>query len=160
MSDLVDLLPVILIALLLWLSGLTFVFYRLLSHYRKVAKKAHEGDLVKALENLFAKEESNSLEVKRLREEVIEIKKDAVYSVQKIGITRFNPFGETGGDQSFSVCLLNGNDDGFILTALHTRDRTRVYTKSIVGGESKTELSHEEQKVLKNALNYEKYSKK
>lgn len=151
MNELVDLLPVILFALLLWLSGLTFVFYRLLSHYRKIAKKAHDGDLVGAMEKLFSREEVNSTEVKKVREEIEKIKSDAVYPIQKVGITRFNPFNETGGDQSFSLCLLSGEDNGFILTALHTRDRTRVYTKSIVGGVSKTELSREEQKVLKEA---------
>lgn len=151
MSDLVDLLPVILIALLLWLGGLTFVFYRLLSHYRKIAKKAHDGDLVSALEKLLAKEEENSSEVKKVLSELSQVKKEALNPIQKVGITRFNPFNETGGDQSFCVCLLNGEDNGFILTALHSRDRTRVYTKTIVAGESKTELSAEEKKVLNDA---------
>lgn len=151
MNDLVDLLPIILIALLLWLAGLSVVFYRLLTHYRRIAKRAHEGDLVVAIEKLLAQEQKNTTELKRVMAELALVKKNAINPIQKVGITRFNPFGETGGDQSFSVCLLNGEDNGFILTALHTRDRTRVYTKTIVGGISKTELSGEEQKVLKEA---------
>lgn len=151
MNDLVDLLPIIVIALLLWLGGLTFVFYRLLFHYRKIAKRAHEGDLVAAIEKLLAQEEKNTTELKSVMAELSLVKKNAIKPMQKVGITRFNPFNETGGDQSFSVCLLNGENSGFILTALHTRDRTRVYTKTIIGGKSKTELSSEEQKVLKEA---------
>jgi hypothetical protein len=149
--DLVDLLPIVLVAQVLWLSGLTLVFWRLLSHYRNLIKKARGGDLISALENVIRLEEKNSAEAKRLKEALDRLAKKSVFPIQKIGLVRFNPFSETGGDQSFSLCLLDGTDTGFILTALHTRDRTRVYTKSVSKGKSKYELSADEQKVLKEA---------
>lgn len=151
MSDLVDLLPVILVALVLWLSGLSFAFYKLLAHYRRIAKKSGGGDLLKAIDALFAQEEKNSAEVKNLKAELNKAVKRSVLPIQKFGLVRFNPFDEIGGDQSFSLCLLDGTDSGFILTALHTRDRTRVYTKPIQNGKSKYELSAEEKKSLAEA---------
>lgn len=131
------------------------MYYKLFAHYRKIAKKAHEGDLVAAIENLISQEEKNSLSLKKLTAETESIKLDSLRAVQKVSLIRYNPFEQTGGDQSFSLCLLDGKDNGFLLTALHTRDRTRVYTKTIVAGESKTELSREEDKLLKQAKKYE-----
>lgn len=71
--------------------------------------------------------------------------------IQKIGLVRFNPFTEMGGDQSFSLSLLDFNDSGVIITGLHMRDRTRMYVKRIENGKSEMELSKEEEKSLKLA---------
>lgn len=73
-------------------------------------------------------------------------------NVQKIGLVRFNPFNETGGDHSFSLALLDGNGNGFVMTGLHTRERTRLYIKPIRNLKSEYELSQEEQKAIKEAL--------
>ncbi len=152
MRELEDLLPIILIALVLWLSGLSYVFWKILVHYRRIAGKAQGGDVIRAIETVLKSEETNSSEIKRLSGEVDKIIKREVVPIQKVGLVRFNPFNETGGDQSFSLCLLNGEGEGFILTTLHTRDRTRVYTKPVNGGKSKYELAQEEEKALAEAL--------
>jgi len=150
-GELTDLLPVILVALLLWLLGLSLAFYKNFNHYRRLIKKASGGSLVSAMEALLDREEQNSASVKSLRSEITLLRESSVLPLQKVGLVKFSPFGEMGGDQSFSLCLLNGVEDGVLLTALHTRDRTRVYTKSVVKGESKYELSKEELKALKEA---------
>jgi len=150
-GELVDLLPIILVAVVLWLSGLSYTFWRLLDHYRKLTQKANGGNLVNAIETLIKVEEKNSDELGKLQGKLASILKQGVLPIQKVGLVRFNPFDETGGDQSFSLCLLNGADSGFVLTALHTRDRTRVYTKPVDKGKSKYELSREEEKALKEA---------
>jgi hypothetical protein len=69
-----------------------------------------------------------------------------------MGFVRFNPFAETGGDQSFSVSLLDANGTGIVFTGLHTREKTRVYAKPIVNGVSKSTLSKEEQKAIEIAM--------
>ncbi len=59
-------------------------------------------------------------------------------SLHKTEILRFNPFKEVGGNQSFTIALLNGKNTGFVLSSLHTREGTRVYAKPVVqGGENK-----------------------
>jgi hypothetical protein len=72
-------------------------------------------------------------------------------AAQKISIVRFNPFGDTGGDQSFSLAVLDAHESGYILSSIHGREGTRVYVKPIDFGESKYPLSVEEQKALKQA---------
>ncbi len=74
-------------------------------------------------------------------------------SVQKVGFKRFNPFDNTGGDQSFTICLLDQKNDGIVISSLYTREGVRVYAKAISSGSSKHPLSGEEEEVLKQALN-------
>lgn len=74
-------------------------------------------------------------------------------AIQRVGFLRFNPFEHTGGDQSFAIALLDGGDNGIILSSLYTREGVRVYAKEVQGGNSKHPLSEEEQKVLEQALN-------
>ena len=79
------------------------------------------------------------------------LKKESKFSLQKVGIVRFNPFSEVGGDQSFSIALLNSNDDGLVITSLYSREENRVYGKPIKGGESVYHLSKEEKEAIKKA---------
>lgn len=71
---------------------------------------------------------------------------------QKISIVRFNPFGDTGGDQSFSLAVLDAHDSGYVLSSIHGRQGTRVYVKPVDFGKSKYTLSEEEQQALKQAI--------
>ncbi len=71
---------------------------------------------------------------------------------QKISIVRFNPFGDTGGDQSFSLAVLDAQDSGYVLTSIHGRQGTRVYVKPVDFGKSKYTLSTEEQQSLSQAI--------
>jgi len=96
-----------------------------------------------------------SLEKKfeKVSEELEKLKKENKFNIQKIGIVRFNPFKEVGGNQSFSIALLDGNDDGITITSLYTREGNRVYGKEIKAGFSEYLLSAEE----KEAINKAKY---
>ena len=79
------------------------------------------------------------------------LEEDGKVHVQKIGLVRFNPFRELGGDHSFSLAILDGINSGVIITGLHTRDRTRIYMKEIKKGKASLELSSEEKKALAQA---------
>ncbi|HEX5827624.1 MAG TPA: DUF4446 family protein [Candidatus Limnocylindrales bacterium] len=71
---------------------------------------------------------------------------------QRIGLVRFNPFEDTGGNQSFALALLDHHGDGFVISSLHARAGTRVYGKAISRGTSETTLSAEESEALRLAL--------
>lgn len=74
-------------------------------------------------------------------------------SLKHVGLVRFNPYRDTGGDQSFALCLLDSQKDGILLTAIHAREGTRIYAKKIKQGGSEHELSEEERLALQQALN-------
>ena len=73
-------------------------------------------------------------------------------SFQQIGLVRFNPFEDTGGNQSFALALLDANGDGVVLSSLHSRTGTRVYAKAVNGGRSETALSDEETQAVRDAM--------
>jgi len=81
------------------------------------------------------------------------VERDLQGAFGRVGLVRFNPFeGETGGNQSFSLALLDGRGDGFVISSLHARAGTRVYGKAVTGGRSEAALSTEEEQALRQAL--------
>ena len=70
---------------------------------------------------------------------------------QKVGLVKYDAFHEMGGKLSFSLAMLNGKDDGFVLNAVHSREGCYTYIKEIVGGNSIIVLAEEEQEALKMA---------
>ncbi|MBI4134320.1 MAG: DUF4446 family protein [Candidatus Terrybacteria bacterium] len=94
-------------------------------------------------------------EFKRLRNDVARIDVMAGNSVQKVGVVRFNPFEDVGGDQSFAIALLDFEDNGAVLSSLYTREGTRVYAKQVVKGQSRHHLSHEEEEAIRRAIQRE-----
>jgi hypothetical protein len=70
----------------------------------------------------------------------------------RVGLVRFNPFEDTGGNQSFALVLLDAHGDGFVVSSLHARNMTRVYAKAIAGGRAEAALSAEEAEALRIAM--------
>ena len=73
-------------------------------------------------------------------------------SIQHIGLVRFNPFEDTGSDQSFAIALLDQYGDGVVFSSLHNRSLTRIYGKPVKAGASPLSLSEEEVQAVQQAL--------
>lgn len=71
---------------------------------------------------------------------------------QKMGLVKYDAFQQMGGQLSFSLALLNENNDGFIINSVHSTDGCYSYTKEIVAGECSITLGKEEQKALAMAM--------
>lgn len=76
-----------------------------------------------------------------------------ITAYQKIGIVKYDAFKEMGGKLSFSLCLLDDENNGFILTSMHTREGCYTYVKEIIKGESFVVLATEERRALEEAKN-------
>jgi hypothetical protein len=72
-------------------------------------------------------------------------------AIQRVGLVRFNPFEDTGGNQSFALALTDAAGDGFVVSSLHSRTGTRVYAKAITAGRADGALSDEETEALRLA---------
>ena len=70
---------------------------------------------------------------------------------QRVGLVRYNPFDDTGGNQSFALAMLDAKGDGWVMSSLHARTGTRFYTKAVKSGLSDTALSEEEQAAIRQA---------
>ena len=143
---------VLLIIFGIWLLGLTIFSFWFFSFFKKLTKGTGENDIVKILSKILKVQNENLGSIKALEKEIKRIDWEGKRHVQKVGIIRFNPFKEIGGDHSFSLAILDGDNSGVIITCLHTRERTRVYMKAIKKGKSELELSSEEKKALEKAI--------
>lgn len=86
------------------------------------------------------------------RQEIRTLQNDFMDALQKVGILRYDAFNEMGGNLSFALTLLDGNNNGYIINSMHSREGCYNYIKEIVKGESYIELSEEESESLERAI--------
>ena len=68
--------------------------------------------------------------------------------LQHVGIIRFNPYQDTGGDQSFAIALLDSYSDGVVISGLYARQGVRLYAKPVQAGQSAYPLTDEEKQAM------------
>jgi hypothetical protein len=149
--------PLILISLLASLAAFAATFYlffqiRRLNHLRDTffsGKKA--ADLEELLESIARHIVGLERTIEAQGSQITALEDKLTFAVQKIGIVRFNPFGDNGGNFSFSIALLDANKSGLILTSMHGREQSRVYCKRLEYGKSETQLTTEETQALEQA---------
>lgn len=73
--------------------------------------------------------------------------------IQKIGIVRYNAFKDVGSNLSFTLALLNNNNNGVVLNGIYSRDNSNIYAKPIKDGKSEYILSDEEKEAIEKAIN-------
>lgn len=134
----------------IWLIILSLSLYWIFRQFQKLTK-GKKGNLIKILGDVLKAETRNKKEIERLTNELKKLEDESSFHIQKVGLVRFNPFKDLGGDHSFSIALLDGDDSGVVLTGLHTRERTRIYVKAVKKGKSEYELSEEEKKAVTKA---------
>lgn len=141
-----------LVIIVIWLFVITVIFWKTLSFYNKLTKGLTQKSLKSALGNLLEDINITKKDVDYLKSYCDRIEKEGHFHIQKIGLLRFNPFKDTGGDQSFILSLVDGNDTGVIISGLYSRSGTRWYAKRVLNGKAlEYELSEEEKETLKQA---------
>ena len=106
------------------------------------------------MEDMLAKTNQSRKDIDFLKKYCDTIQKEGNFHIQKVGLLRFNPFKDTGGDQSFILSLVDGNNSGVIISGLYSRSGTRWYAKRIKEGKGvEHELSSEEMQALKEIGN-------
>lgn len=100
--------------------------------------------LAERASNLELRQNNSEQSIKNLQEHL-------GFVIQKVGMVRFNPFEDGGGNFSFTVALLDGHNNGVIITSMYGRQQNRIYAKHITGGKSDTTLTEEEHKAIEIA---------
>jgi len=139
--------------LFLWVVFLTYRQQRLYSRAREVFDTSKNGDIYEVLKKYLKETKDVEEYAKKMQIEMAKISRKMQHSIQKVGMVRYNPFGknDTGGNQSFSIALLDNDNNGFVLTSMHAREGTRVYAKPVSDGKSINTLSDEETEAIKKA---------
>lgn len=103
---------------------------------------------IENLKEILVEIETLKKELEKTLKEIEILKKENVSYIQKVGIVRFNPFKEVGGNQSFSVAILDGKDNGVVITSLYTREGNRIFGKPVKNGKSEYLLLDEEKQAI------------
>ena len=142
----------ILIVLCTFFVNLNMKYNRLKRSYSKFMRgsdgKTLEENIRRHLEKMESIEElseENQLELRLLREKISG-------SIQKTGLVQYDAFHEMGGKLSFAFTILDGEDNGWIMNVMHSREGCYIYIKEIVAGECHTELAEEEEESLARAI--------
>ena len=129
-----------------------------LSRLERRYKVFMKGSDAQSLEKVFVRKFA---QIDRLYEakdqhdhELLFIKKNLDKMFSKYGVEKYDAFDDVGGKLSFALALLDKDNTGLILNAVHSRDNCFLYLKEIVKGESFVMLSQEEVEALRKAVNF------
>ena len=142
---------ILIAALIIWNGVLTFWLVRTIKHYNKLTGKTGAVNLTQILDRLLARQALVDEHVKKQDEELSLSKSRERRYLQKVGLVRFSPYPDTGGDRSFALSMLNNQDTGVVILSLHGREGTRVYVKPVTRGMSAYALSKEEKQAVDQA---------
>jgi hypothetical protein len=138
------------------LLGMVLVLWRRTSRLdRRIASLTRGGDgtsLESTLQGSLDKVGTLVRQVDELAGRSLTLERTQRKAIQRVGLVRFNPFEDTGGNQSFALALLDQQGDGLVVSSLHARAGTRVYGKAIASGKSEAALSDEEAAAVRLAL--------
>lgn len=165
MSNLFDSLgmdPGIIIVILLILS--IFLLVKVISNNMRLTrlerkyKMFMKGSDAQSLEKQFVRKFNQIDRLYEAKEDhehdILFIKKNLEQMFSKHGVEKYDAFDDVGGKLSFALALLDKENSGLILNAVHSRDNCFLYLKEIVKGESYVMLSQEEVEALRKAVNF------
>ena len=138
--------------LLVWLITIEFRLIRLTRTLRLLFTGRAGADLEQVLREFIERMDRTDETIKQFNARTAAVERQVPFSVSHVGVVRFNPFADKGGDQSFAVAFLDDHSDGVVFTGLHSRSEVRVYAKPIVGGTSTYPLTDEESEAISRAL--------
>ena len=143
---------IFMVFILLYLSSVSIKMSRFMKRYR-IFMRGKDGV---SLERAF---ESNFIEVDRIGEqnkiqaqEIAKLREQMSRTPVKTGIVKYDAFPDVGGRMSFALAMLDMNNTGFVMNAIHSKEGCYTYIKEIVKGESYIVLGQEEKDALRQAV--------
>ena len=141
------------ILLILYISS-NVKLRRLNKEYRNFMKKIGKGeDIEENLKVYIKKVEKVEKENKEIIQYCEDLNKELAKTIRKVGIVRYNAFKDVGSNLSFTLALLDNNNNGVVLNGIYSRDNSNIYAKPIKDGKSEYILSDEEKEAIEKAIN-------
>ncbi|HIS31765.1 MAG TPA: DUF4446 family protein [Candidatus Limivivens intestinipullorum] len=147
---------VVLVAVLImiiYLLKVSMTMSRFMKKYKTFMRGKDGISLERAFINRFAELDTLSENSKNHMEEIRKIKEIQNLTLNKTAIVKYDAFKEMGGKLSFALAMLDKDNNGFVLNAIHSREGCYTYIKEIVKGESYIVLGEEEKEALRQAVN-------
>ena len=129
-----------------------------LNRLERKYKTFMKGSDAQSLEKIFVRKFAQIDKLYEAKEDhehdILFIKKNLEKMFSKYGVEKYDAFDDVGGKLSFALALLDKDNTGLILNAVHSRDNCFLYLKEIVKGESYVRLSQEEVEALRTAVSF------
>lgn len=138
--------------LVIWIGTIEYRMMRQNRTLRALFNGRTGADLEQVLREYMERMDRTDQMIRDFNQRATQIEERVPFTVSHLGVVRFNPFADKGGDQSFAVAFLDDHHDGVVFTGLHSRADVRVYAKPIVGGTSTYPLTNEESEAINRAL--------
>jgi len=141
----------VLLALLVLNLLLLIWIYKIRRSLRKIFH-GRSMDLERVLSELRDHQQISHKSYDTLEKKVKTLEDAMPQNIRRVGLVRYNPFSDAGGDQSFALALLDEQKNGVIISSLYGREVNRMYAKPIEQGNSKYQLTGEEKKAIEEAF--------
>lgn len=152
MQLIIILLLMVVLVLALWGCFLFFYYLRMNKAINLLLEKGKIKDLRNVLFSQIEKTKEIEFGLKESLERIKYLEDISKRTFQKIGVVRFNPFKDVGGNQSFVIALLDSRNNGFVISSFFIKEGNRVYAKQVIDGKSDHLLSDEEQEAIIRAV--------
>ena len=143
---------ILIVVLFVLYVNVTMKYNRLKSSYASFMRGKDGKTLEESMKDKFSEVDAILKITKQNRLDIREISKKMENDYQKLGIVKYDAFNEMGGKLSFALAMLDGNNSGWVINAMHSREGGYTYVKEIVKGESYVELAEEEAEALDKAI--------
>lgn len=132
----------------------TIKLSKLRKKYEKFMKKLGNGNNIEEILSKYINTVENvEIENQHLKNYCNKLDKDMAKCLQKIGIVRYNAFKDTGSDLSFTLALLDEENNGIVLNGIYSREMSNIYAKPVENGKSPNTLSEQEKEAINKAIN-------
>ena len=136
---------------LFWLFWMHLRLKQALADYHSLLVGVEGASLESLLHSYAAQVKETTAQVEYLNTAKVRLEKNLRRCLQRVGVVRYNPFANVGGNQSFTIALTDALGNGFVISSLHHRDRTQVYGKPLIDWTSPYALSDEESNAIEIA---------
>lgn len=143
---------VLIIILLIVLIVQSVRLSKLSKRYKKFMGGKNAKSLEKDIVGLYEDNKFLKTSMEKNKKDIQTLYRKFEGAFQKVGIVKYDAFNQMGGQLSFSLALLDENDNGFILNSVHSAEGCYSYTKEIKNGLCDISLGDEEKKALDIAM--------
>ena len=143
---------ILIIVLFVLLFSVWMNYNRLKNSYNTFMKGKDGKTFESSFKEKFDEVEGVLRKTKQNRQDIKEMSRILKRNFHKFGIVKYDAFNEMGGKLSFAIAMLDGNNSGWIINAMHSREGCYTYIKEIIKGESYIELAEEEAEALDKAI--------
>lgn len=150
-------LTLLIVLLFVLVISINMKYNRLKASYSSFMRGKDGKNLERSILEKFDELDAVATITRQNRQDIKNIYRKMENGYQKVGIVKYDAFNEMGGKLSFALTLLDGNNNGYIINAMHSREGCYNYIKEIVKGQSYIELAEEEAESLERAIYQEAY---